>query len=235
LTAPLPPTSRPPLIHLLDRSDTEAEDLRRVLQEASGRAARLTTTTTSTTPPNGKLRRTLAEQIDRLDQVLDGLADYLNEAVAGAVTKATATAVQAAVQQALAEVLTNPDVLALLGGVVRLHEPPAPSGVGPCWNTVKSWLGKQLSGVKAAAVAAGMMGMQLLDGLRAKLLGLWRYRVPVLLALGAGAAVGLAAYAAGPWVAGLFGMLAGLVSSWAGRAWDWLTKALRGVRELLVT
>jgi hypothetical protein len=44
--------------------------------------------TTITTNPNGRTRKSLAEQIDRLDAILDGLSDALTEAVAAAVSQA---------------------------------------------------------------------------------------------------------------------------------------------------
>ena len=44
--------------------------------------------------PNGRARKTLADQIDRLDRVLDGLAEGLNEAVAMEVQRAVGLAVR---------------------------------------------------------------------------------------------------------------------------------------------
>lgn len=43
---------------------------------------------TATMMANGKTRKTLADQLDRLDRILDGLAEALNEAVADAVRSA---------------------------------------------------------------------------------------------------------------------------------------------------
>jgi hypothetical protein len=60
-------------------------------------------------------RKNLADQIDRLDSILDGLSEGLNEAVATAVKEAVTTGVQ----QAVVEVLTNADLQQLL-------RPPAP-------------------------------------------------------------------------------------------------------------
>src|SRR5262245_3137174 len=68
-------------------------------------------TTNNTTRP----RKNLADQIDRLDSILDGLSEGLNEAVATAVKEAVTTGVQ----QAVFEVLTNADLQQLL-------RPPAP-------------------------------------------------------------------------------------------------------------
>jgi len=53
-----------------------------------------------------KVRKNLADQIDRLDATLDGLADNLNQAVA--------SAVKDAVQNVLLEVLTNPEITSLV-------------------------------------------------------------------------------------------------------------------------
>ena len=56
------------------------------------------------------VRKTLASQIDRLDSILDGLAENLNEAVADSVKGAVTVAVQEAVHAALVEILSNAQV-----------------------------------------------------------------------------------------------------------------------------
>src|SRR6516225_8142322 len=65
---------------------------------------------------NSKVRKSLSEQIDRLDMILDGLAQALNGAVADAVTQAVTLAVKEAVQTVLTEVLANPGLRAQLQG-----------------------------------------------------------------------------------------------------------------------
>ena len=72
----------------------------------------------------GTARKSLAEQIDRLDNILDGLAEALNESVAAAVQQAVGEAVAVAVQAAVVEVLTNPELQK------RLH----PAGGGKGWR-----------------------------------------------------------------------------------------------------
>jgi hypothetical protein len=180
--------------------------------------------TTNTTPANGKVRRTLAEQIDRLDQVLDGLAENLNEAVADAVKAATTQAVQQAVHQALAEVLTNPDVLTLLGGAARLHAPPHADGnkVG----FVRAWVGKKLQAVREACGVGMSLALWTMSGLVERLQCVWQYRTQVLVGLGVGAAVGVAGYFAGPWVSGVLTGLAGFASALAIQAGTWLRRVL---------
>ena len=106
----------------------------------------------TTTNVNGRVRKSLAEQIDRLDQILDGLAEGLNEAVALAVKEAIGLAVKEAVQAVLTEVLTNPAVLAKLQAAAQAAQPeqpeqpddaPAPKGPGrfAAW---RNWAGAQL-------------------------------------------------------------------------------------------
>src|SRR5262245_66215302 len=68
-----------------------------------------------TTMTNGRARRTLSDQLDRLDSILDGLSEALTESVAAAVKAATAQAVQLAVQATLTEILTSPELLTLIG------------------------------------------------------------------------------------------------------------------------
>src|SRR5262249_57355274 len=68
-----------------------------------------------TTMTNGRARKTLSDQLDRLDSILDGLSEALSESVAAAVKEATAQAVQQAVQATLTEILTSPELLTLIG------------------------------------------------------------------------------------------------------------------------
>jgi hypothetical protein len=78
----------------------------------------------STTTLNNGVRKTLASQLDRLDTILDGLAENLNEAVAMApansVKEIVNVAVQEAVRAALVEILTNAEVQKRL-----INAPPA--------------------------------------------------------------------------------------------------------------
>ena len=67
------------------------------------------------TSNNGRVvRKSLAEQIDRLDHILDGLAEAINDTVVGAVQEAVGLAVRQAVQAAVLEVLTNAEIQRLL-------------------------------------------------------------------------------------------------------------------------
>ena len=65
----------------------------------------------TTTLSNGRpQRKQLSDQLDRLDNIIDALADGLNEAVATAAREGT----RSAVKEILTELLTNPDILAMI-------------------------------------------------------------------------------------------------------------------------
>jgi hypothetical protein len=58
---------------------------------------------------NCQPRKSLSDEIDRLDGILDGLAGGLNEAVAAEVQRTVGAAVSEAVRAAVKEALTAPD------------------------------------------------------------------------------------------------------------------------------
>jgi hypothetical protein len=79
----------------------------------------------SNSTTNGRVqRKSLASQLDRLDNTIDALADGLNKAVADAVREAVAEAIETVVRQ----VLSNPELLRQLAGQLT---PPPPARVSP--------------------------------------------------------------------------------------------------------
>src|SRR6266699_4162553 len=80
---------------------------------------------TSVAGIDGKARRkTLSDQLDRLDGVIDDLSDGLNQAVTHVVGQAVTTAVQQAVEGLMQTVLNNPELLRTLAAQLG---PPAPA------------------------------------------------------------------------------------------------------------
>jgi hypothetical protein len=102
-------------------------------------------------------RKSLAEQIDRLDQTLDGLADNLNQAVSAAVKDA--------VQNVPLEVLTNPDLANLIRGAAGPAQPGALTGEQTTKPNRPGFLsrvwGKTRWAVLAACGAVGLGASQL--------------------------------------------------------------------------
>src|SRR4051812_35840700 len=115
---------------------------------------RILSATATVTAPNGRpARKQLADQLDRLDLIIDALADGLP----GAVADACRDGARLAVRDAVVEILTNPELRALLdalraGAPVAPVAPPAPvpSERAPgLWSRLKA---------KAAAVRAKVIG-----------------------------------------------------------------------------
>jgi hypothetical protein len=99
---------------------------------------------TTTASENGRARKSLASEIDRLHEILDALSENLNEAVAtavaGAVKDAMTAAVQEAVHAAVLEVLSNKDLRQRQGVTPTPGgQPPAPGAVRLADTARRCW------------------------------------------------------------------------------------------------
>jgi hypothetical protein len=131
-----------------------------------------------TTNTINRPRKNLADQIDRLDSLLDGLADNLNEAVASSVQQAVAAAVKEAVTtgvtQAIVEVLTNPELQQLLRPPTTPAPPPSPpapsesSGgggfLGGLWLALSGTAGRVAKAASRAVAATAQKARDLAAG-----------------------------------------------------------------------
>ena len=166
-------------------------------------------------------RKSLADQIDRLDGILDGLAEALNESVADAVRDVIGHAVREAVSAAVTEVLSSPH---LLRAALERHAPPeaipVPPPAGPKPRTLRehlaraatrlgekvqqaaSLLRQKLGGACAVACAAGKQAVKIAANvpgiLGAVAQGAWAFRKPCAVAVGVGVFCGAACYLGGP-------------------------------------
>jgi hypothetical protein len=185
----------------------------------------------TTMQTNGKLRKSLAEQIDRLDGILDGLANALNESVAAAVKDAVGAAVREAVLAVLAEVVANPAVLALLhGGAPPPEVPMAPPATRVGQRLRRGWA-FLTAGVRTAVASCRALCGRIGHGLASagkRVAVVRHFKLQVLTALGVGFAAGTAAHFAGPWVASVAGGLGGFATALAVQAWLWLRRMLGG-------
>jgi hypothetical protein len=171
---------------------------------------------------NSKVRKSLSEQIDRLDKILDGLAEALNGAVADAVTQAVSLAVKEAVQTVLTEVLSNPDLRAHLQGSAVA---PIAAGTDPAIRStgtslvdrvaqnaahLANWCTARLHAIAQLGRRAGQQVSRVAANLFARVQGLRLFVRPLAAALLLGVATGIAAYCVGPWLAGVVGGAGGL-------------------------
>ena len=190
--------------------------------------------TTTNTATNGSARKTLASQLDRLDGILDALGEGLNEAVAQAVQQAVESAVREGVHHgvrgALNEILTNPEVLAVLRAALAPEAPVSPSPAAPSPGQAQptsAW-GRLKAGCRRACGAALGTAKHCASTAR-DCLGLLRpFRNQLLVALGVGVTAGVALYFAGPWAAAASGWVVGFGTALTVQA----RRALRGVVAL---
>src|SRR5215475_9251844 len=196
----------------------------------------------STTTLNNGVRKTLASQLDRLDTILDGLAENLNEVVAMAaansVKEIVNVAVQEAVRAALVELLTNSEMQKRL-----IDVQPTPTMIHlrekarSCWswivraakgtwtkivmasNKVKS-MGSLL--VKVASTKVQQARKEIVRSIRSG----WmlmntlaalakRFRKQLVVAIGVGVLVGMICYFAGREIASIGCGLSGFVGTLA--------------------
>jgi hypothetical protein len=201
---------------------------------------------TSTISGNGTQRKSLASQIDRLDQILDGLADALNESVAEAVREVVGLAVREAVQGTVREVLSSPE---LLRAALHKHSPAVPTQAPPAKRQALKGLLQSVrvawtKAKQATVQAATKVGQALAWGLHKlrrgcavvgnrckqtvvgctsslRCLGtvgtqLWRFRRSCTIALTVGVLSGVASYLAGPLIASVVSGVGGAALTLAG-------------------
>jgi hypothetical protein len=149
------------------------------------------------------------------------------------VKEAVTAAVEQAVRAVLAEVLTNPALLDKLRGAT-----PSPLAAPKArWSRLTGRL-RQAGTWLTAGLAAGWRGVRrtiasvatcvsrTAAGVRARWQAVRRFQTPLLRVLGVGAAVGVAAYFARPWLAALASGLGGFAATLAVQAGLWMRRAV---------
>ena len=161
--------------------------------------------TTTTVAHDRPHRKTLSDQLDRLDGVIDDLSDGLNQAVAHAVERGVSTAVEKAVQGVLQAALASPEVARQLAlatpAALSVEQEDAPP------VEERGFLGDMLD--RASAGLSRVGGVLVPDG---------PGRRPLRLAAGVGvlAAAGVGAWLAAPYLVLAAGWLGGRVATLAG-------------------
>jgi hypothetical protein len=166
-------------------------------------------------------RKSLASQLDRLDGIIDALADGLNQAVAGVVREAVTVAVQEAVQGLVGQLLTHPEVARRLAGPAPQEAPPAyvdaevgsvpqpeprRAGVarklGRAWHGLRDRFGSAARAVRSGVGSTWSKARSALPGLGRRVRqagrGLREHRRVVGWSLAAGLALGVGGYLVGP-------------------------------------
>ena len=192
----------------------------------------------ATTATNGKpQRKQLSEQLDRLDSIIDCLAEGLNQAVADACREGT----RLAVKDVLIEVMSNPELRAM----VAPHAPtpaPAPPDSPPepkkpgLWARVKAKVAAARSAVAGTVTRAkeAVVRRCVVAGDTVVALGRMTgealpVRKVVLVGLGVGLVVGVACLVMPQTAAAVVGGVGAAGTSIAVQTGNWLTRAARRV------
>lgn len=189
---------------------------------------------------NGTLpRKSLSSQIDRLDHILDGLDQALQGAITDAVKEAVSVAVGEAVKVTLTELVTNPEIIQLLRGIVPSQAEPAKipeahpvtpaSQLAHNVAMIATWVkDRVVSGVRKIIAPIRNTTTGAVATMR-HINRIWALRRPLTIAAVTGLAVGIAVgCAAGPWLAGIVSgvgamgtMLGAQFSLWTKRLFAW--------------
>jgi len=206
----------------------------------------MTTTMNNNLP--SRQRRSLNDSIGHLDEMIDGLAEAIPGTIHDTLQETVGAAITEGVRAALLEIVSNPDVLALLRN--SLPTPPplavpiaavaARPGVvrrllastgARIVNTARWSLGLMRAGVRSATQGA-VTALNKLAELRDRLRSLRHARRPLLLAVAVGALVATITLVAPSWVAATLSGLGGAGVTLAVQAGLWLRQHLG---SLLVT
>jgi hypothetical protein len=187
----------------------------------------------TTMTPNGKPRKQLSDQLDRLDEqlarqdaVIDALADGLNQAVGDAAKEGVKEAVQAAV----VELLTNIELRAALYKATAPPDAARPS----VWGRLRAFgrtvveKGREAAAAVRQAVVSKTVVLKAAAAVAAGPLSVaWKLRKALAVGLGVGAVVTAVAVVAGPPVASALSGLAATVAAMAVQATVWVRGTVR--------
>jgi hypothetical protein len=200
----------------------------------------MTTTLNNNLP--GRQRRSLNDSIGHLDKMIDGLSEAIPGTIRDTLQETVGAAITEGVRAALLEIVTNPDVLALLRSSLPPSAPPAMEVASGTPNpsllrtlltkacssvaTVARWSKNGVVAVTRAVSDGTCAALNKLAALRQRLRGLRHARRPVLLALAVGGLAVVITLFAPTWVAAIVSGLGGAGVTLAVQAGLWLRQHL---------
>src|SRR5947208_15691202 len=110
----------------------------------------MTTTMNNLPTLPGRQRRSLNDTIGRLDEMIDGLSEAIPGTIRDTLQETVGTAVADGIRAALADILANPEVLALLRGPLT----PPPLAIPVAAVTAEPGLLRKLLAAAPSALAA---------------------------------------------------------------------------------
>ena len=184
---------------------------------------------TATVLSNRAPRKQLSDQLDRLDAIIDVLAEGLPEAVAQACREGA----RQAVKDAVVEILTNPELRALFQALNK-GAAPAPTRAPGLWSRLKAKVTRakeSVTGTLTRAKEALTARLRPLTSAVSALSGLTSEPLPwkrvLCVGAGVGVAVGVTCLVAPHAVAATIGALGAAATSVAVQTAHWLRTGAR--------
>jgi hypothetical protein len=190
-------------------------------------------TATATTTTNGRpQRKQLADQLDRLDNVIDGLCVGLPQAVADA----TREGARQAVRDVILEVMTNADLRAMIAGmapVLPSAAPPFPPTFEPAAPTeprVSIWtrLKMKLVAAKTAVAERYRATKAAVTTMTRTLAAVMPLRQILLVAAVVGVFVGLVSYVCPHGLSAIVSAIGGAIAAVAAQIGRWVHRNVLG-------
>ncbi len=190
-------------------------------------------TATASPCTNGKpQRKQLGDQLDRLDSIIDCLADALPAAVADACKEGA----RQAVKDAILEILTNPELRTLVAGVAptpvaptTAAPSPASAASGPAkpgpWTRFKA----TCRAVRDAVVGRCRAATAAATGAVLTLSAVMPVKKFLLVGAGVGAAVGVASYLCPHGVSAVVGGVCGAATAVGVQVGNWFRRSARSL------
>ena len=185
----------------------------------------------NTAPMNGaQQRKTLANQLDRLDNIIDAMADGLPKTIADVVCQAISAALPQAIQAVITQVLSQPEVLRQLAGL-NAPVPAASPATNEAITTApaqmpqtesaapssRSKLGTAWGWLRTTTCNTGTWVCSKLPSVREGVCAagrkVWQHRYLVALSLAIGVMVGCTSFVAGPLLSSMALGLCGAAAS----------------------
>ena len=187
-------------------------------------------TATACPSTNGKpQRKQLGDQLDRLDTIIDALA----EGLPGAVADACRDGARQAVKDVILELLTNPELRTLIAGFAPPAQPVAPPAAHTepatavpakptLWNRIKA----KAAVVKSAAARKCAAATAAVAALVRPVAAVVPLKKVLLIGTGVGVAVGLFSYACPHGLSAVVGGAGAACTAVAAQAAVWVRRSL---------
>jgi hypothetical protein len=187
-------------------------------------------------------RKSLAQQLDRLDSILDGLDQGLSGAISDALKEIVPTVVAETLKATLLEIVTNPDILALLRGNLPPASPPsaepqppaqrptAIARVGQAFVNAWAWSLKKTAAAGRAIASPVRNAYHGAVATYRQINAIWHLRRPIMISLAVGAAVGVVVgYLAAPWLAGVVSGVGAMSATMSAQIAVWTRRLFGGL------